>query len=228
MRNHAMLAMLIGCGLRRAEVVTSPSGLEPREDHWVLADLIGKGGHMRTVPVPGWVKSAVMPRRALPTCRAEFFFVQSERPARCGVRASQPSHLIHRPESSGGLWLRDSGASSLRRTCTRLWCQAGGELEHIQFLLDHVSVQTTERYLACKQRLRNAVNSASGWNQTVPDRRYSTLCDLRVPTIEFKGLENILSLLVSRAGRLCSPCPLRVLTEPGCTDLQVSQSGRHP
>lgn len=32
---------------------------ELREDHWVLADFIGKGGHMRTVPVPGWVKSAV-------------------------------------------------------------------------------------------------------------------------------------------------------------------------
>ena len=32
------------------------------------------------------------------------------------------------------------------------------ELEQIQFLLGHVSVQTTERYLGCKQRLRNAVN----------------------------------------------------------------------
>ncbi len=52
--------MLIGCGLRRAEVVAvAVDDLELREDHWVLADLIGKGGHMRTVPVPGWVKAAV-------------------------------------------------------------------------------------------------------------------------------------------------------------------------
>jgi hypothetical protein len=29
------------------------------EDHWVLADLIGKGGHLRTVPVPEWVKSVI-------------------------------------------------------------------------------------------------------------------------------------------------------------------------
>ena len=34
----------------------------------------------------------------------------------------------------------------LRRTCARLCHQAGGELEQIQFLLGHVSVQTTERY----------------------------------------------------------------------------------
>jgi len=35
---------------------------------------------------------------------------------------------------------------------------AGGELEQIQFLLGHVSVQTTEKYLGCKQRIRHAVN----------------------------------------------------------------------
>ena len=36
------------------------------------------------------------------------------------------------------------------------------ELEQIQFLLGHVSVQTTERYLGCKQRLRNAINDSIG------------------------------------------------------------------
>jgi len=35
---------------------------------------------------------------------------------------------------------------------------AGGELEQIQFLLGHASVETTERYLGCKQKLREAVN----------------------------------------------------------------------
>jgi integrase len=44
----------------------------------------------------------------------------------------------------------------LRRTCARLCHLAGGELEQIQFLLGHVSVQTTERYLGCKQKLRCA------------------------------------------------------------------------
>ena len=35
----------------------------------------------------------------------------------------------------------------LRRTCARLCHVAGGELEQIQFLLGHASVQTTERYI---------------------------------------------------------------------------------
>ena len=46
----------------------------------------------------------------------------------------------------------------LWRTCARLCHVAGGELEQIQFLPGHASVQTTERYLGCKQKLRHAVN----------------------------------------------------------------------
>ena len=49
-----------------------------------------------------------------------------------------------------------------RRTCARLCKVAGGELEQIQFLLGHVSVQTTERYLGCRQRLKNVVNDCLG------------------------------------------------------------------
>ena len=50
----------------------------------------------------------------------------------------------------------------LRRTCARLCHLAGGELDQIQFLLGHVSIQTTERYLGCKQKLRVAVNDTLG------------------------------------------------------------------
>jgi hypothetical protein len=39
---------------------------------------------------------------------------------------------------------------------------SGGELEQIQFLLGHVSVQTTERYIGCKQRLKVAANDRLG------------------------------------------------------------------
>jgi hypothetical protein len=35
---------------------------------------------------------------------------------------------------------------------------AGRELEQIQFLLGHASVQTTERYIGCLQNFREAVN----------------------------------------------------------------------
>ena len=50
----------------------------------------------------------------------------------------------------------------LRRTCARLCHVAGGELDQIQFLLGHVSIQTTEQYLGCKQKLRCAVNDRIG------------------------------------------------------------------
>lgn len=40
----------------------------------------------------------------------------------------------------------------------RLCHTAGGEIEQIQFLLGHASVQTTERYIGCKQKLGQAVD----------------------------------------------------------------------
>jgi len=35
------------------------NSIQLREEHWVIADLVGKGGHIRTVPIPLWVKRAV-------------------------------------------------------------------------------------------------------------------------------------------------------------------------
>ena len=49
-----------------------------------------------------------------------------------------------------------------RRMCARLCHLAGGELEQIQFLLGRASVQTTERYLGFKQKLREVVGDAIG------------------------------------------------------------------
>src|SRR5215831_14901917 len=59
-RNRAMIAVLIGCGLRRAEAAALKlEDIQIREEHWVIADLNGKGGHIRTVPVPDWVKRSI-------------------------------------------------------------------------------------------------------------------------------------------------------------------------
>ena len=55
--------------------------------------------------------------------------------------------------------IQDSGRLVLPYMATPCLCHSvGGELEQIQFLLGHVSVQTTEKYLGCKQRFREAVN----------------------------------------------------------------------
>src|SRR5215467_3073580 len=53
LRDYAMVAMLIGCGLRRTELLTlRVESIQQREEHWVIADLVGKGDHVRTVPIP--------------------------------------------------------------------------------------------------------------------------------------------------------------------------------
>ncbi len=57
-RDCALLAILLGCGLRRREgAELDLAHLQRREDHWAIVDLIGKGRHVRTVPVPEWVKA---------------------------------------------------------------------------------------------------------------------------------------------------------------------------
>src|SRR6266496_323911 len=59
-RDRAILALLIGCGLSRAALVgLRPGDFQVREDHCVIADLVGKGKHIRTVPVPVWAKRSV-------------------------------------------------------------------------------------------------------------------------------------------------------------------------
>jgi integrase len=59
-RNYAILALLIGCGLRRGELLALTAGcIQVREEHRVIVDLHGKAGHIKTVPVPLWVKEAI-------------------------------------------------------------------------------------------------------------------------------------------------------------------------
>src|SRR5437667_7286561 len=59
-RDYAMLAMLLGCGLRRSELVRLEADeVQTRQDHWAIVDLVGKGRRVRTVPIPQWVKQAL-------------------------------------------------------------------------------------------------------------------------------------------------------------------------
>ncbi len=156
LRDRAIIAVLLGCGLRRSEVAALTMGhVQQRDGRWCIVDLLGKHGRVRTVPMPTWIKVAidawtgpagVMDGHVFrPVNRADQ--VQGEVLSKklfgrcCVRRPPQPafleSHLtiaVARPRSSGG------------------------ELEQIQLLLGRAPVQTTERYLGTKQDLVNAPN----------------------------------------------------------------------
>jgi site-specific recombinase XerD len=133
--------------------------LQVREEHWVVADLIGKGKHIRTVPMPGRVKRTVDDWTQAAGITTGFLFRAVNRTGAIWGDHITPKAIWHVVKGAA----RRAGIAhlaphDLRRSCARLCHLTGGELEQIQFLLGHVSVQTTERYLGCKQKLRNAVN----------------------------------------------------------------------
>jgi len=163
-RDRAILAVLLGCGRRRAETVTiRMEDLRLREEHCLIADLIGKGRHVRTVPMPGWVKRAIDDWTARAEITEGNVFRRVNKQGRIwgnGITPKAMWHVVKAAAQRAGIL--NLAPHDLRRTCARLCHLAGGELEQIQFLLGHVSVQTTERYLGCKQKLRQAVNDQLG------------------------------------------------------------------
>lgn len=163
-RDHAMLAMLIGCGLRRGELLgLAMESVQQREDHWGIVDLVGKGGHVRTVPIPSWVKLAVDAWTKAAGITEGRVFRAIYKAGRVWGDGMSPTVLWDVVRAAARrVGIENLAPHDLRRTCARLCHLAGGELEQIQFLLGHVSVQTTERYLGCKQKLRCAVNDRLG------------------------------------------------------------------
>ncbi|MEZ4714390.1 MAG: tyrosine-type recombinase/integrase [Caldilineaceae bacterium] len=60
LRDRALLALLLGCGLRREEVVTlTMQHIQQREGRWLIVDLLGKRNKVRSVPMPSWAKAAI-------------------------------------------------------------------------------------------------------------------------------------------------------------------------
>lgn len=159
-RDAAMLGVLLGCGLRRSEVaVLTVDQLQVRENHWVIADLAGKGGRVRTVPVPGWCKGLLDVWLSASGVTEGRVFRNLRKNGLCqepGVTVNVVWDVVKRCASNAGI--DHLAPHDLRRSCARLCHESGGELEQIQFLLGHSSVQTTEQYLGSKQKLRQAVN----------------------------------------------------------------------
>ena len=160
-----MLAVLLGCELRRAELLhIDVTDLQQREGRWVFPDLTGKANRRRTVTVPAAVKA-----------RIDTWLTAGE------IETGRIFRPINKGDVISGTEIKDEKAvwrlvmryakatdlgklapHDLRRTCAKLCRKAGGELEQIQLLLGHASIQTTERYLGTEQALAHAVNDAIG------------------------------------------------------------------
>jgi integrase len=163
-RDYAILALLVGCALRRHELANLYiEEIQLRENRWVIADLRGKGGRVRTVAVPVWVKQAI---NAWTTAAGlkEGKLLRPVLKSGKVVRESLSDWAVWSvvEQSAREIGIERFGAHDLRRTCAKLCRKNGGDLEQIKFLLGHSSIQTTERYLGSEQEIAIAVNDNLG------------------------------------------------------------------
>lgn len=162
-RDRCALALLVGCGLRRSEAASlTVEHIQQRDNRWAIVDIRGKGGRIRTIAMPKWVKTAV-------DRWTEAAGFSSGRILRGMNRHGKITH-----DSLSGTAILDLAtnygaaigvalkAHDLRRTCAKLCRKAGGQLEQIQLMLGHASIQTTERYLGSQQDLEHAPNDLLG------------------------------------------------------------------
>jgi site-specific recombinase XerD len=162
LRDRAMFAVLLGCGLRRSEVTSlTMRHIQQRDNRWCIVDLVGKHGRVRTIPMPTWVKNAIDAWTASAGVMDGHLFRPVNRGDHVrGLRMSEKVvwQLLQPYATAAGI--PGIAPHDLRRTTAKLCRAAGGELEQIQLLLGHSSVQTTERYLGTKQDLAHAPNDA--------------------------------------------------------------------
>ncbi len=163
-RDYVILALLVGCALRRQELASLDiETIQMREGRWVLADLVGKGRRVRTVAVPVWVKQGINAWMAAAGIE-DGRLLRSIRKGgkRLGEGLSDWAVWSVVEQSAKQIGIERFGAHDLRRTCAKLCRKAGGDLEQIKFLLGHSSIQTTERYLGSEQEIAVAVNDNLG------------------------------------------------------------------
>ncbi len=162
-RDYAILALLIGCALRRQELATlTVEDIQMREDRWVIADLCGKGNRIRTVAVPLWVKNGINAWQTAAGIEEGWLFRSVRKGGKVGESLSDWAVWSVVTEAAREIGIENFGAHDLRRTCAKLCRKAGGDLEQIKFLLGHSSIQTTERYLGSEQEIAVAVNDSLG------------------------------------------------------------------
>jgi integrase len=169
-RDRAIRAVLLGCALRRSELAALECGhLQQRDGRWVFVDLVGKGKRIRTVPIPPFVKVAIDAWTAAAGLSVGPLFRRVRRrkyPEKTPAALSERMiwHIVTKYARQTGL-VDKLAPHDMRRTCAKLCRESGGDLEQIQFLLGHASIQTTERYLGSRQNLKEAVNDRLGLDE---------------------------------------------------------------
>jgi integrase/recombinase XerD len=162
-RDRALLGLLVGCGLRRGEAAAlTLEHIQLRDGRWVIVDLRGKHGRIRTVPVPVWVKQALDLWLAAAGITMGRILRSLNRHGAITGQSLSAQAIFAAVAFYGarlGLAVRPH---DLRRTTAKLCRAGGGELEQIQLLLGHASIQTTERYLGTRQNLADAPNDRLG------------------------------------------------------------------
>jgi len=163
-RDYVILALLVGCALRRQELASLEVGsIQLREGRWVLADLEGKGRRIRTVAVPVWVKHGINAWMTAAGIDEGPLLRRIRKGGEVGESLSDWAIWSVVEQSAKQIGIERFGAHDLRRTCAKLCRKSGGDLEQIKFLLGHSSIQTTERYLGLEQEIAFAVNDNLGF-----------------------------------------------------------------
>ncbi|HEY6847631.1 MAG TPA: site-specific integrase [Terracidiphilus sp.] len=163
-RDYVIIALLVGCALRRQELASLKiEDIQLREGRWVIIDLRGKGGRIRTVAVPIWVKQGIDAWTAAAKIeKGRLLRPLSKSGKMVGDELGDWAIWSVVEQSSKQIGIEHFGAHDLRRTCAKLCRKNGGDLEQIKFLLGHSSIQTTERYLGSEQEIVVAVNDNLG------------------------------------------------------------------
>jgi site-specific recombinase XerD len=158
LRDRAILAVLLGCGLRRSEAaVLTLAHVQQREGRWVICDLVGKGNRTRTVPMPSWAKAALNAwAEAARIIEGQVFRAVHKGGYVTGEAMTDQAIADVVRGYAEALGLDALAAHDLRRTFAKLAHKGGAGLDQIQLSLGHASIQTTERYLGVAQDLTDA------------------------------------------------------------------------
>ena len=157
-RDHAILAVMLGAGLRRSEVASlRMAQVSTAEGRFALINIDGKGGRVRTVPIAPWVKEAIdnwlwrvaRVRDIAATQHSYVFRSVSPSGVLNGSIDPQTIHnIVTRYASEVGI---EASPHDLRRTFAGHALRQGAKIEQIQYSLGHASIQTTEQYLGIQQ-----------------------------------------------------------------------------